>query len=88
MTIRSESPDSPTPIAIVGMHRSGTSMVAKQLSQAGLFLGPDSALMPPASENPEGFFEHLAFVDLNDEELLRTLDQHLAELTNSAHHVA
>lgn len=27
-------------------------------------------------------------VDLNDEELLRTLDQHLAELTNSAHHVA
>lgn len=69
MTIRSESIDSPTPVAIVGMHRSGTSMVAKQLSQAGLYLGPDSALMPPASENPEGFFEHLAFVDLNDEVL-------------------
>ena len=49
------------------MHRSGTSMVAKLLNQAGLYLGPDDALMPPASENPEGFFEHLAFVDLNDE---------------------
>jgi hypothetical protein len=51
------------------MHRSGTSMVAKLLSQAGLYLGPDDALMPPASENPEGFFEHLDFVSLNDEVL-------------------
>jgi hypothetical protein len=51
------------------MHRSGTSMVAKLLSQAGLYLGPDDVLMPPASENPEGFFEHLDFVSLNDEVL-------------------
>jgi hypothetical protein len=51
------------------MHRSGTSMVAKLLSQAGLYLGPEDALMPPASENPEGFFEHLEFVSLNDEVL-------------------
>ncbi|MFN8676657.1 MAG: sulfotransferase [Thermomicrobiales bacterium] len=57
------------PIAIVGMHRSGTSMVAKLLSQAGLYLGPEDSLMPPASENPEGFFEHLDFVSLNDEVL-------------------
>jgi hypothetical protein len=43
--------------------------VAKLLSQAGLYLGPDDALMPPAAENPEGFFEHLDFVNLNDEVL-------------------
>ena len=50
------------PVAIVGMHRSGTSMVAKLLQQAGLFLGEEADLMPPAEENPEGFFEHLGFV--------------------------
>lgn len=55
------------PVAIVGMHRSGTSMVAQMLQQAGLHLGPDEALMPPAEENAEGFFEHLDFVRLNDE---------------------
>ena len=57
------------PVAIVGMHRSGTSMVAKLLMNAGLFLGPEEDLMPPAEENPEGFFEHLDFVRLNDEVL-------------------
>ena len=56
-----------TPVCIAGMHRSGTSMVAKLLQQAGLFLGDPSNLMPPAEENPEGFFEHLGFVRLNDE---------------------
>ncbi|MCA9864205.1 MAG: sulfotransferase, partial [Thermomicrobiales bacterium] len=69
MTTSVETSTSPTPVAIVGMHRSGTSMVAKLLSEAGLYLGPDDALMPPASENPEGFFEHLDFVGLNDEVL-------------------
>jgi hypothetical protein len=69
MTEHIEIVHSPRPVAIVGMHRSGTSMVAKLLSEAGLYLGPDDALMPPASENPEGFFEHLDFVNLNDEVL-------------------
>jgi hypothetical protein len=55
------------PVAIVGMHRSGTSMVAKLLHQAGLNLGDEQDLMPPAEENPEGFYEHLEFVRLNDE---------------------
>lgn len=59
----------PAPVAIVGMHRSGTSMVAKLLQQAGLNLGDEADLMPPAEENPEGFYEHLDFVRLNDEVL-------------------
>jgi hypothetical protein len=57
------------PVAIVGMHRSGTSMVAKLLQRAGLNLGEEADLMPPAEENPEGFYEHLQFVKLNDEVL-------------------
>jgi hypothetical protein len=62
-------PGSPLPVAIVGMHRSGTSMVAKLLQGAGLHLGNEDDLMPPAAENPEGFYEHLEFVRLNDEVL-------------------
>lgn len=57
------------PVAILGMHRSGTSMVAKLLHDAGLNMGAADELMPPAEENPEGFYEHLAFVRLNDEVL-------------------
>ncbi len=67
-TDQSEQPIA-LPVALVGMHRSGTSMVARLLRQAGLNFGPDEALMPPAEENPEGFFEHLEFVRLNDEVL-------------------
>jgi hypothetical protein len=63
-----KSPQS-RPVAIVGMHRSGTSMVAKLLQRAGLNLGDEGDLMPPAAENPEGFYEHLGFVRLNDEVL-------------------
>ena len=63
------APSASTPVPIVGMHRSGTSMVAKLLHRAGLNLGAAEDLMPPAEENPEGFFEHLAFVRLNEEVL-------------------
>ncbi|HEX5992142.1 MAG TPA: sulfotransferase [Thermomicrobiales bacterium] len=64
-----QSTPSSRPVAIVGMHRSGTSMVAKLLQRAGLNLGEEADLMPPAEENPEGFYEHLQFVKLNDEVL-------------------
>jgi Sulfotransferase family len=44
-------------------------MVAKLLRLAGLYLGSDEDFVPPAPDNPGGFFEHAAFVDL-DEDLL------------------
>ena len=59
------------PVCVAGMHRSGTSMVTKLLRDAGLFLGPDAAIMPAAEENPEGFWEHVGFVELNEEILNR-----------------
>jgi O-antigen biosynthesis protein len=56
-----------TAICIAGAHRSGTSMVTRLLHCCGLELGPQSELMPPQADNPEGFWEHLGFVALNDQ---------------------
>ena len=56
-----------TVICIAGAHRSGTSMVTRLLHWCGLELGPQSELMPPQADNPEGFWEHLGFVALNDQ---------------------
>ncbi|NOX90061.1 MAG: glycosyltransferase [Calditrichaeota bacterium] len=54
------------PICIGGMHRSGTSLITKLLHLSGMYLGPEDRLMPPAEDNPEGFWENLDFVRLND----------------------
>src|SRR6266511_2167538 len=54
-------------VCIAGAHRSGTSMVTRLLHGCGLYLGPKDALMPPQADNPDGFWEHLGFVALNDE---------------------
>ena len=42
-------------------------MVTRLLHGCGLYLGPKEALMPPQADNPDGFWEHLGFVALNDE---------------------
>ena len=42
-------------------------MLTRLLHACGLYLGPKNALMPPQEDNPDGFWEHLAFVALNDE---------------------
>src|SRR5438309_8272556 len=49
------------------MHRSGTSMVSRLLNLCGLYIGPESELNPPATDNQAGFWENLRFVELNDE---------------------
>ncbi|HEU0274441.1 MAG TPA: glycosyltransferase [Candidatus Udaeobacter sp.] len=61
------SADTQTAICIAGAHRSGTSMLTRLLHTCGLYLGPKSELMPPQADNPEGFWEHLGFVAVNDE---------------------
>ena len=47
-------------------------MVTRLLHRCGLELGRESDLMPPQADNPEGFWEHLGLVALN-EELLNEL---------------
>jgi len=51
-------------IAVVGMHRSGTSLLARGLKAAGLHVG--NHLMPPSSDNPTGYWEDEAVVAIND----------------------
>jgi hypothetical protein len=57
------------PIAITGMHRSGTSMITRALHDSGLHLVGTSAdeLIEAAEDNPEGFWENKAIRDCNDE---------------------
>jgi hypothetical protein len=54
------------PLCITGAHRSGTSMVAHLLYRCGVDLGPESELMPAATDNLEGFWENQSFVSIND----------------------
>ncbi|MBA3962025.1 MAG: glycosyltransferase [Chthoniobacterales bacterium] len=56
-------------LCIAGAHRSGTSMLTRLLQAAGLELGADEDLMPAGADNPDGFWENLRFVRLNDEVL-------------------
>lgn len=41
-------------------------MVARALHHCGLYLGDERDLMNPGSDNPDGFWEHLKFVEIND----------------------
>jgi hypothetical protein len=59
-------------VAITGMGRSGTSMVARILRECGLELGPVELMLPPNDSNVEGHWEHSGFVHLNDEVLAAT----------------
>jgi hypothetical protein len=53
-------------IVVIGMHRSGTSVIAKSLDCLGVSLGDN--LMPPHEQvNPRGFFEDLDINSLNIE---------------------
>ncbi len=62
------------PIAITGMHRSGTSMITRALHDSGLHLIGAGAedLIDAAEDNPEGFWENKAIVACNDELLEAT----------------
>jgi GT2 family glycosyltransferase len=51
-------------IVVIGMHRSGTSAMTRALSVGGAALPAN--LMPPLAENPEGFWESLSVMRLND----------------------
>jgi hypothetical protein len=62
------------PIAITGMHRTGTSMVTRALHDCGLHLiaESDAELVDAAEDNPEGFWENKAIVACNDDLLEAT----------------
>ena len=46
------------PILVLGMHRSGTSAVARLVAAAGAYAGADEELLPPhPRDNPQGYWE-------------------------------
>ena len=56
-------------LVITGMHRSGTSLAASLLGEAGVALGPE--LLPAMEHNARGHFEDLDFLALHDGALRR-----------------
>jgi hypothetical protein len=54
-------------VCLLGMHRSGTSLIAGVLRQLGVDLGPDEEFLPPDSNNQSGYFELADLVEINDE---------------------
>lgn len=54
-------------VPIVGMHRSGTSVVARLCNLLGVDLGPEDKMLEPLEENPEGFWENRPLQWVNKE---------------------
>lgn len=52
---------------VLGMHRSGTSLLASLLKAASLWSGHESQLLPPQEDNTDGFFERRDVAGLNDQ---------------------
>ncbi len=52
-----------TIVPVLGMHRSGTSMITRALNILGLELG--APLLKPHADNPRGFWEHEFFISVN-----------------------
>jgi hypothetical protein len=53
-------------VYVLGMHRSGTSAVTRVVNLLGVPIGREDRLMPVQADNPGGFWEHLALMDVND----------------------
>ncbi|MGZ5492264.1 MAG: hypothetical protein ACXW3E_01520 [Thermoanaerobaculia bacterium] len=64
---------SPRQVTVVGMHRSGTSLVTRLLNSMGCYAGEEHELAAPDAFNPTGYWEHRDVWAL-DEEILAALD--------------
>ena len=53
-------------ICILGMHRSGTSAFARAINLLGAYIGRSDQLMPSQEDNPNGFWEHMAFYSFHE----------------------
>lgn len=53
-------------VCVAGMHRSGTSMVARMIHTCGVYFGPERILAQSSPENERGFWKNVDFVTLNE----------------------
>ncbi|MBO6564228.1 MAG: hypothetical protein JJ956_05765 [Pseudomonadales bacterium] len=51
-------------LLVLGMHRSGTSLLTGLIANGGFSIG--KSVMAPAEDNPKGFFENQRIVDFNE----------------------
>src|SRR5688572_4329633 len=58
-------------VCVLGMHRSGTSMLARIVNLLGVSLGPAAHLTGPNAANARGFWENFRMVDLSNRRLGR-----------------
>ncbi len=58
-------------VAVLGMHRSRTSLISGILTQMGIY--PGAELLLPQKDNPKGFYENRLVVEFNDSKLLPLL---------------
>lgn len=68
-------------IVVLGMHRSGTSLLSGLLERAGVFFGLQSEMIASNEENPKGLFERKDVRRLNDR-LLNELGGDWSEISN------
>jgi hypothetical protein len=61
----------PEIVCVLGMHRSGTSLITALLQSLGAHLGPPEHMMKPQPDNPRGFYEHQLLNDIDEEILAR-----------------
>lgn len=54
------------PVCIAGMHRSGTSVMARLLNLSGLYLGRAEDMLAVGPDNPEGHWEHEGLMQVNE----------------------
>lgn len=54
-------------VLVMGMHRSGTSLLTAMLQSLGGWLGPKNRLAAARRDNPLGFYEQIDFVAINDD---------------------
>jgi hypothetical protein len=73
--IQSVARSQATVVPILGMHRSGTSMVTRALNLLGLPLG--QPLIKPQEDNPKGFWENEFFYEV-DLRLLHAMGRHVS----------
>ena len=53
-------------LIVLGMHRSGTSMLMRLLNLMGAYFGPEGISTGANAENPRGFWERRDIRSLND----------------------
>jgi len=61
------NPPSQQRVIILGLHRSGTSLVANLVEEMGFWFAAKKQALPTRRDNPKGFWERADVVRLNDE---------------------